>query len=195
MTLTTPQRRLLGPRPGGQPPSLHNPGPPRAARGRQADHVDHRQGQRCGLPPPVHHPVEPSGETTGNRSPGPPTGRVPPHQRGNSHPDAAPHGSGEGRAEDGAGPEASPGHRRHAQLRGQLVVGLPPEPESAPEGYPSPGADVRLRSSCVEDLPVTRMSLCDNGEPRTPSTGWTSFRDGQQLSTRSCLYSSVPHWA
>ena len=32
--------------------------------------------------------VEPSRETAGNRSPGPPPGRVPPHQRGGGNPDA-----------------------------------------------------------------------------------------------------------
>ena len=102
------------------------------------------RGQGCGLPAPVHHPVEPSRETAGNRSPGPPPRRIPLHQRGGGNPDAAPHGCGEGGAEDRAGPEAGRRHRRHAQLRGQLVVGLSSEPEPATEGHPGSGTDVRV---------------------------------------------------
>ena len=84
------------------------------------------------------------GKQLGNGSPGPPPGRVPPHQRGRRNPDAAPHGCGEGGVQNGAGPEAGSGHRRHAQLRGQLVVGLPPEPEQTKKGHPGSGIDVRV---------------------------------------------------
>ena len=44
----------------------------------------------------------------------------------------------------GTGPEAGCSHRRHAQLRGKLVVGLPPEPEPAQEGNSGPVVDVRV---------------------------------------------------
>ena len=57
---------------------------------------------------------------------------------------AAPDGRGEGRGKDRTCPEVGRRHRRHAQLRGKLVVGLPSEPEPAQEGNSGPVVDVRV---------------------------------------------------